>query len=87
MNRKNLKKGLHFPADCGIISEQSRVTPRQMKRVVGVDYDGGPPVPILNTEVKPARAENTWLETAREDRFSPTQEDGFLMETIFFLFR
>ena len=28
----------------------------------------GPPVPIPNTEVKLCSAENTWLETAREDR-------------------
>ena len=39
---------------------------------VGVDYDEGPPVPIPNTEVKLARAEDTWLVTARENRFSPT---------------
>ena len=44
------------------------------KRIVGVDYDEGPPVPIPNTEVKLVRAENTWLVTAREDRCSPTQE-------------
>ena len=30
-----------------------------------------PPVPIPNTEVKPHRAESTWLETAREDRSLP----------------
>ena len=41
---------------------------------VGVDYDEGPPVPIPNTEVKLVRAEDTWLETARENRFSPTQK-------------
>ena len=40
---------------------------------VGVDYGEGPPVPIPNTEVKLARAEDTWLVTARENRFSPTQ--------------
>ena len=44
---------------------------------VGVDYDEGPPVPIPNTEVKLVRAEDTWLETALENRFSPTQKDGF----------
>ena len=44
------------------------------KRIVGVDYDEGPPVPIPNTEVKLVRAENTWLVTAREDRCSPTQK-------------
>ena len=33
-----------------------------------------PPVPIPNTEVKPHRAESTWLETAREDRKSLINE-------------
>ena len=42
--------------------------------IVGVDYGEGPPVPISNTEVKLAGADNTWLETAREDRLVPTQE-------------
>ena len=32
----------------------------------------GPPVPIPNTEVKLCRADNTWLATAREDKYSPT---------------
>ena len=35
---------------------------------VGVDDGEGPPVPIPNTEVKLTCADNTWLETAREDR-------------------
>ena len=35
---------------------------------VGVDYGEGPPVPIPNTEVKLTCAEDTWLETARENR-------------------
>ena len=39
--------------------------------IVGVDYFEGPPVPIPNTEVKLASADNTWLETAREDRWLP----------------
>ena len=41
--------------------------------VVGVDYDEGPPVPIPNTEVKLISAEDTWLETARDNRKMPTQ--------------
>ena len=32
----------------------------------------GPPVPIPNTAVKLNSAENTWLETARENRSTPT---------------
>ena len=37
-------------------------------KIVGVDCDEGPPVPIPNTAVKLICAHNTWLETAREDR-------------------
>ena len=40
--------------------------------IVGVDYTKDPPVPIPNTVVKLAGAENTWLETARENRAMPT---------------
>ena len=36
--------------------------------LAGVDDGEVPPVPIPNTEVKLGRAENTWLETAWEDR-------------------
>ena len=45
-------------------------------RIVGEIDAEGPPVPIPNTEVKLCRADNTWLETAREDRYSPTRNDG-----------
>ena len=41
-------------------------------KIVGVDYDEGPPVPIPNTEVKLVCAENTRLATARDDRLAPT---------------
>ena len=41
-------------------------------RIVGVDYGEDPPVPIPNTEVKLTCADDTWLVTARENRFSPT---------------
>ena len=44
------------------------------KIVIGVDNVGGPPVPIPNTVVKPKDAENTWLETARENRETPIKE-------------
>ena len=37
-------------------------------RIVGVDNAEGPPVPISNTVVKLTRADNTWLETAWEDK-------------------
>ena len=42
-------------------------------KIVGVDYSEGPPVPISNTEVKLTGADNTWLETAWEDKLTPTQ--------------
>ncbi len=45
------------------------------QKTVGVDYGEGTPVPIPNTEVKLTGAENTWSETAREDRLMPTLEE------------
>ena len=39
---------------------------------VGVFNGEGPPVPIPNTVVKLTSADNTWLETARKDRSTPT---------------
>ena len=47
--------------------------------IVGVDYGEDPPVPILNTEVKLISADDTWLETARENRYSPTQKQTGLL--------
>ena len=41
---------------------------------VGADYDEGPPVPIPNTEVKLISADNTCLETDREDRSTPARK-------------
>ena len=38
------------------------------KFIAGADDAEVPPVPIPNTAVKLGRAENTWLETAWEDR-------------------
>ena len=42
--------------------------------IVGVFNGEGPPVPIPNTEVKLTSADNTCLETDREDRSVPTQK-------------
>ena len=42
--------------------------------IVGLSNAEGPPVPIPNTEVKLCSAENTSLETMREDRSRPTSE-------------
>ena len=79
--QKNLKKGLHFSKDCGIIIELSRET----ANTVGVDCREGPPVPIPNTEVKLAGAEDTWLVTARKNRFSPTQKRNHSQLRVVFL--
>ena len=38
------------------------------RKIVGVDCDEGPPVPIPNTEVKLICAEDTWREAARENK-------------------
>ena len=42
-----------------------------VSHMVGDDDGEVPPVPIPNTEVKPLRAEGTWLDTAREIRSPP----------------
>ena len=44
---------------------------RSICRTAGVYYAEVPPVPIPNTEVKLSSADNTWRETAREDRSMP----------------
>ena len=43
------------------------------QKEVSDHYGEGPPVPIPNTEVKLAGAEDTWLEAARENRSLLTQ--------------
>ena len=45
----------------------------------GGDYCEATPVPIPNTEVKLACAENTWLETARKDRLLPVYITPFTL--------
>ena len=49
---------------------------------VGVFNGEGPPVPIPNTAVKLTRADNTWLATAREDRYSPTLIYSSLAQSV-----
>ena len=49
------------------------------KSLTGVDDDEVPPVPIPNTEVKLIRVENTWLETAWEDRTMPVHGKNPMM--------
>ena len=45
-----------------------------LRKLTGADGDEATPVPIPNTEVKLISVENTWLETAWEDRAMPAQE-------------
>ena len=56
-----------------------------MQQKVGEIDAEGPPVPIPNTEVKLCRAENTWLATAREDKYSPTPEVRSTLTSFSFL--
>ena len=44
-------------------------------RGFGGDGGGETPVPIPNTEVKPACADGTWVETPRESRSPPISHD------------
>ena len=60
------KKALDKREKRSIIEEVSGGT-REWK-IVGVDCDEGPPVPIPNTEVKLICADNTCRVTGREDR-------------------
>ena len=64
-----MKKGLQFRKRCGIITKPSD---EAANRIVGVDYNEGPPVPIPKPEVKLGFAENTRLAPARDARFAPT---------------
>ena len=45
----------------------------------GVNGNEVPPVPIPNTEVKLIRVEDTWLETARENRSMPAPKPRVFM--------
>ena len=56
-----------------------------MYHIVGVNDGEGPPVPIPNTEVKLTSAENTCLETDREDRSMPTPRRTKVLRGIFLL--
>ena len=53
-----------------------------LKNTTGADGDEVTPVPIPNTEVKLISVENTWLETAREDRAAPALFYGPLAQLV-----
>ncbi len=48
--------------------------PKWSSSLAGANGDEVTPVPIPNTEVKLISVENTWLETAWEDRAAPAQK-------------
>ena len=52
---------------------------------VGVYYNEGPPVPIPNTVVKLISAEDTWWETARENRSMPTLKASCIIARSLFI--
>ena len=49
---------------------------------VGVYGNEVPPVPIPNTEVKLIHVEDTWLETARENRSMPALQDSSIAQSV-----
>ena len=57
------------------------VSRRVQGELVGVNDDEDPPVPIPNTVVKLISAENTWMETSRENRSMPTFDIGLLNQS------
>ena len=58
---------------------------RRQNKIVGVDCREGPPVPIPNTEVKLAGAEDTWLVTAWENRIFANTENHLQMQVAFLI--
>ena len=63
-------------------TKYSKVLDASQIRIVGVFNGEGPPVPIPNTEVKLTSADNTCLETDREDRSMPTQRIRFIADPL-----
>ena len=68
-------------------TKYSRVHDASHYCIVGVFNGEGPPVPIPNTEVKLTSADNTCLETDREDRSMPTQKNSTASAVEFFYFQ
>ena len=70
-------------------SEGREDAEEQAKPPYMISGDNGwrdPPVPIPNTEVKPPRADGTWLETARETMSLPDSNNGLkIRSSVFFL--
>ena len=56
---------------CVVFRARALNKPNKLNTISGDNGKRDPPVPIPNTEVKPLRADGTWLATARESRSSP----------------
>ena len=54
-----------------VFKAQALTKQTKLNMISGDNGKREPPVPIPNTEVKPLRADGTWLATARESRSSP----------------
>ena len=68
-------------------AESERKRERVARRISGGNGKRDPPVPIPNTEVKPLRADGTWLETARESRSLPDSNRSMSMTCSCFLYK
>ena len=68
-------------------AESERKRERAARRISGGNGKRDPPVPIPNTEVKPLRADGTWLETARESRSLPDSNRSMSMTCSCFLYK
>ena len=68
-------------------AESERKRERAARRISGGNGKRDPPVPIPNTEVKPLRADGTWLETARESRSLPDSNWSMAMTCSCFLYK
>ena len=68
-------------------AESERKRERAARRISGGNGKRDPPVPIPNTEVKPLRADGTWLETARESRSPPDSNRSMSMTCSWFLYK
>ena len=74
-----LNASLHHMHHCSVFRVQH-------PEKVGGYYSGGPPVPIPNTAVKPACADDTCLETDWKNRSPPTSRNPELQSSGFFLY-
>ena len=69
---RNYLNGVLFGFEGTRTRKRKRRDCNSEKGIVGVNDDEDPPVPIPNTVVKLVGAEDTWLETTRENRTMPT---------------